>query len=222
MLLLNGFLTITLTSDSPLWSLAYEWFYYIFALAFVLACRRVFSAGAIGIILYGSALLLISLVHNPAIAVAGLIWVFGVIARITFDHEVLRARIWQWVGLALVFGPLVLERRMPLPDFVLGAAVAFMIAHAGWAKFHGGSRLGASLAGFSYSLYVIHFPIMLAVMGILYATGHLPARLPFDQFGIAIAAATLVTTIIAACLFAMLTEDRTTALRKILLAYLTP
>jgi peptidoglycan/LPS O-acetylase OafA/YrhL len=222
MLLLNGFLTTTPMSDDPLWSLAFEWFYYIFALSFVLACRRVFSAGAIGIILYGAALLLLSLVHNPSIAIAGLIWLFGMIARVTFDHEILRGRIWQAVGLALVFGLLVLERRIPLPDFALGAAVAFMIAHAGWGKFHGGSRVGASLAGFSYSLYVIHFPIMLAVMGIVYATGNLPARLPFDPFGIAIAAATLAAAIIAARLFAMLTEDRTAALRKTLLARLTP
>jgi len=221
-LLLNGFLTATLTSNSPLWSLPYEWFYYVFALAFVLAWRRVFSPGAVGIVLYGVALLAISLAHNPEIAISGLIWLFGVIARIAFDHEALRGRALQWLGLVLVVGLLVLERRLPLPDFVLGAAVAFMIAHAGWAKWHGGSRSGASLAGFSYSLYVIHFPMMLVVMGMLYAIGDLPTRLPFDPFGIAIAAATLIAAIIAARLFAMLTEDRTAALRNILLARLLP
>lgn len=221
-LLLNGFLTATLTSDSPLWSLAYEWFYYVFALAFVLCCRRMFSAAAVGIILYAVALLSISLAHNPAIAISGITWLFGAAARIAFDHEVLRGRVLQFLGVALAAGLLVLDRRVPVSDFALGAAVAFLIAHAGWTKFHGGSRLGARLAGFSYSLYVIHFPIMLAVMGILYGAGHLPARLPFNLFGAAAAAATLAAAIIAARLFAMLTEDRTMALRTMLLPRLTP
>ena len=212
--LLNEFLVPTLRVNSPLWSLAYEWFYYIFALAAVLTFRRVWSLGALLVIVYGAALVLISLIHRPAIVVAGSIWLLGVGARIVFDRRILTTRLTFWFGIAVAAIMLIVYRSYLEPDFVLACGVAFMIAHTGWATWHGASRIGDRLAGFSYSLYVVHFPILLALMGVLYATGHLSQRLPFTTSGLLISLAILCIAIVAGRIFAFATEDRTRTIRN--------
>lgn len=212
--LLNEFNSETLTLDSPLWSLAYEWFYYMAALGIVLALRRVHSPAALAIIAYAAVLFVAALVNNREILYLGVVWLLGVGANVLFRQHVLKIPFLRWLGLALVIGSLIAVRFMTVNPLVLGAAVAFMIAHCGWAQWRGGARWGEKLASFSYSFYLVHFPITLLVLGLLYRFDHLRHRLPLDAKGIGIAFATLAGAIVFARLFAFCTEDRTRMVRN--------
>lgn len=218
--LLNEFLTPTLKINAPLWSLAYEWFYYMMILAAILVYRRVCSKAAYIVIFYAIALLAISLIRSPAIAESGLIWLFGLFSRIIFNHGLLRGkRLCLW-GLLIVFVLLVVSRFYHVPDYVLGVGIALLIAVADWSDWHGGAKFGEALASFSYSLYVVHFPVLLGAMGILFAVGDLTARLPFQTFGILMVSLTFMATVFFAKFFAMATENQTRLLRNFLLRHL--
>ncbi len=99
----------------------------------------------------------------------------------------------------------------------LGALISFMIAHRGWADWRRGSVWGEKLAAFSYSFYVVHFPITVVVLGLLFRLGGIRHRLPLDAKGLAVALATLAVAIVFARIFAFFTEDRTLAVRHIML-----
>jgi len=214
--LLNELNASTLYIDSPLWSLTYEWFYYMAALGVVLALRKVLSPASLLIMGYAAALFAWALISNREILFLGLVWSMGAVANIAFKQRVLEHPALQKLGIFLVLGLLVIVRFMSLNDLLLGAAVAFMIAHRNWAEWRGGEHWGKKLAAFSYSFYLVHFPITILVLGFLYRFDHLRHRLPLDAKGIGIAFATLVGAIVFARIFACLTEDRTRAVRNLL------
>jgi peptidoglycan/LPS O-acetylase OafA/YrhL len=219
--MLNELVAPTLETNGPLWSLAYEWSYYVVGLAAVLACRRILSPAALLVIAYGAFLLLLCLVNQPDIIFSGLCWSAGAVSRVIFNRRWLRGALTQATGIALVGAVLALQRKYPTPDPVLGVALALMIAHCGWASWKLGTSLGERLAGFSYSLYAMHFPILLAVTGVMLAAGWLPQqRLPFNIFGFAAATAVLLLIVAAARLFAYFTEDHTGLVRRTMMRWL--
>ena len=219
-LMLNEIIVSTLDSNGPLWSLAYEWSYYIIGLAVVLAYRRVFSAGTLLVIAYGAILLGLSAYHQPNILFAGLSWLAGIGARLAFNAGLLRGRVTLLAGVACVVLLLALEALVPLPDPVLGLGIALMIAHPAWRRWRFLETTGEYLASFSFTFYAMHFPVMLGIMGLLFAAGMLPARLPFNATGLGVVGMTFVVLTLCARGFASVTEDRTVALRKALLGWL--
>ncbi len=218
--MLNDVVVPTLDSNGPLWSLAYEWSYYIIGLAAVLAYRRIVSPWALLVMAYGAVLLGLCAYHQPNILFAGLSWLAGIGARLAFNAGLLRGRLMLLAGVACVILLLALEALIPLPDPVLGLGVALMIAHPAWRRWRFLEAAGERLASFSFTLYAMHFPVMLGIMGVLFAAGMLPARLPFDAAGFGVVGATFVVIMLCARGFAYVTEDRTADLRKILLGWL--
>lgn len=216
--LLNEFNSSTLDIDSPLWSLAYEWFYYMAALGAVLALRKVFSPASLLVICYAAALFLWALIFHREILYLGLVWLMGAVANIAFKRRMLTNPIYLWAGIGLFLGllGLMLIRFMILNDLVLGTAVAFLIAHRNWAEWRGGEHWGEKLSAFSYSFYVVHFPITILVLGALYRFDHLQHRLALDAKGIGIAVGTLAGAIVFARIFAFFTEKRTRFVRNLL------
>ena len=218
--MLNDVVVPTLDANGPLWSLAYEWSYYIIGLAAVLAYRRVFSPWAALVIAYGAVLLALSAYHQPNILFAGLSWLAGIGARLAFNAGLLRGRLMLLAGVASVVLLLALEAVVPMPDPVLGLGVALMIAHPAWQRWRFLDATGERLASFSFTLYAMHFPVMLGIMGLLFAAGMLPARLPFNATGLAVVGATFAVLMLCARGFAYVTEDKTVLLRKALLGWL--
>jgi peptidoglycan/LPS O-acetylase OafA/YrhL len=215
--LLNGFAARTAATDAPVWSLAYEWLYYMIALASVLLIRRVFSWGSSALILYAIGLVALSVIFTPVMLYLGLIWVLGTIAHLVFDRQMIRGVALRYGSLALLIGLLVLDRFSPLPQMLLGFAVALVIAHHGWSDWNYGSRWGGKLADFSYSFYMVHYPVIIAAMAVLYRLGRLQNRLSFQVENLFIGICVLGIAIVFARGFAFVTEDRTGELRKALL-----
>jgi peptidoglycan/LPS O-acetylase OafA/YrhL len=100
---------------------------------------------------------------------------------------------------------------------LIGLATAFVIANRDWASWKMGASWGEKLAGFSYSFYLTHFPITVAILGMLYRCGITAQRLPLNGASLAIMLLTLAFAVVAARLFALVTEDRTRNVRDFLL-----
>jgi peptidoglycan/LPS O-acetylase OafA/YrhL len=160
-------------SNGPLWSLSYEFWYYIL---FPLCCivgfyvfRRLFT------IKYFIAsiivLVLVILLLTKAILLYYLIWLAGLIPF--FLH--LKSRAFKYIIPAVILIYLlcgrILTNILPseLIDGIFGILIAFWISAfdnvIAKNKFY---FFNERIASFSYSIYLVHFPFMLMILTLLY------------------------------------------------------
>lgn len=210
----------TFGSNGPLWSLAYElWFYLLFPLALRVAIApKMLEKGLAAAALVGSALIV-----GEGVLFSFPIWLLGTalvqLPRPT-RHERLR-RLLPWATFAVFMGVLALTRVGGgwWKDYALGLACALwvwsIIAMPG-ADTPPRSRawkLAITTAAFSYTLYAIHLPLVFlarALLGDWQAGGRSqPGLATFALYFGLIAAIGLI-----AWGFARLTEDQTGQLRR--------
>jgi peptidoglycan/LPS O-acetylase OafA/YrhL len=211
-------------SNGPLWSLSYEFWYYIISPALVLAAAS--WSGIRNRLLYvGLAVFLLWFV-GPQISLYFLIWLVGVVAgylrRTTnFGPPRVQALLSAVAGL-IFFGVLAWGRTHRfssdiLTDYVIGLCFALWL----FALIHGSrqdvspSYAGAAkkLSGFSYTLYLTHFPVLLLLRAWLDPLGNWqpdPRHL-FYASGIAL------LMLSYAYIVAEFTEARTASVRRRLL-----
>jgi len=213
-LLINETVGPTIFVNSPLWSLAYEWFYYMAALAIVLLVRRVFISATAILFAYVALLIIVVLMSKPAIIMGGIVWTMGLVAKIASDRRWLGGRASLLAGIALTIGALAYSRTHVVDDCVIGALLAFVIAHARWRAWSAGEKFGRRLADFSFSLYVTHMPIAALVIVLVQSSGFLRERMQFGFGGVAMVVVLSALTIAFSRLFAMATEERTGELRR--------
>lgn len=217
---LQGILTSTFGSDGPLWSLSYEfWYYMLFPLAFFalrrqtkttprLLCIALFAAIAFlvrgPILLYFSVWLAGALLHRipqltlPQSSAARLRWLAVLLAIPVFLAIGKQKLVSEGVGDAgiaimsfLVLWCLLSARNVPAPQ---GSGVPLI-------------RVSAR---FSYSLYTLHLPLLLLLKSVIQGNRRwTPSPLLF-----LLALAPLALTIIYAYAVASLTEFHTDTLRR--------
>lgn len=204
LLFVQHILVHPLGSNGPLWSVAYEfWFYLWFAAAFVAIRRR----------RPGPALLLFALgAMSPPLLYGFLAWLTGVAAY----HFRVRLSGRSLVPLGTLLGLALIWARVGdwfAEDLILGlAAAAFIAALAARDPrcppiLDPVARFGAMG---SFSLYAVHFPIMALAAGLIVG----PSRLPPSIASIIVVLSVLIAVIAVAIPFARLTEARTPALRR--------
>lgn len=157
----------TLGSNGPLWSLAYEWWYYVlFPLAVLPFLPRqspwrrlawLAAAIALGALIY------------PRILLYGLLWLLGAAARLAPRSPV------PWpsaMAVVLAIAAVALSRIShlgsgeltdTLADFALGVVFwLFLVSvmHGRTTATLPATSLHTALAGYSYSLYLLHFPLL--------------------------------------------------------------
>lgn len=209
-----------LGSNGPLWSLAYEWWYYIIfgALATLFYARSIALKVSAGL-----ALMVAAYLPSAELLLWGLMWVLGVGVYLYGTSQLPKPP--RWLGLAVFALALVATRlshssegptasdpmvvRFSI-DFAFAASFAFfLLAFWGRDGADSGARLHEWLASFSFSTYLIHFPIYV----FLSAVAH-------DVFGIsitqqpgapALAFMALAVACVLACAygFSLITEKRT-------------
>ena len=201
-------------SNGPLWSVAFEFWYYIwFPSAWLLLRSRRLSLGLATFALAWFA---------PALAFGFLSWMCGsllyfVSVRIASPEARARgiAR-WAVFPAAMIFGATLLWARTGdygAEDPLLAAAFSlFLLALMLRAPRQVPvvapvARFGA---GASFSLYATHFPVMAFATALLIGKD----RLPPDALAICLALAVLVGSLVVAWLFAGMTEARTHAVRE--------
>ncbi|MBA1157509.1 acyltransferase family protein [Microvirga mediterraneensis] len=206
--------------NPPLWSLGYEWVFYLIApVLFGLALARFprpVRVGGVALVLVGLGTLAGSLSHwLPWLT----IWLAGALAA-----QIVRARdlplMSGLLGLAAVAAGFVLSRMQIAPvyttDLMVGLGTALAIANGrllGWCPLRKPVGIGAD---FSYSLYLIHVPVTVLLGGVIEHFGW-PSTLVVPGIPVYAAFAGLViSALMASFLFAQLTERHTDRVRRFL------
>lgn len=214
-------------ANPPLWTLSSEfWFYAVFGLAATASMRR----GAARKVLLAGLALAATLVLGPMFWLYLGMWLLGVLAAVVRPPRLPLAL----PGLLLLAGLLVFRRYADAalaPGEALrfaiqyGVCAAMALVLVGWR--HRPPRWAVPLAGFnrtvadfSYSLYLTHFPVMVllvAALGTLTANpGYATGFAPTDPVALATYAAEVTLAFAFAWLFAQATERQTGKVRRFL------
>ena len=157
---LNGILGPSFGSNAPLWSLAYEWWYYVafgaglFAAMSIRARKKI--AVASSVVVLCTALFIMS---GPMFALFPL-WLLGALARATPRRPSVSLAALATFTLLIAIAVSTSLWNL-FGDYLVGfATFGFICAiknqpplEAQW------SRVGTTLAAFSYTLYAVHYPI---------------------------------------------------------------
>lgn len=227
LLMLQGVSVTSLGSNSPLWSLAYEWWYYCL---FFIVLAGVFSKGWARVAWWACGLPL--LLKLPGEIVLWMtIWLMGVATFFVCTAVRVRACV---VVVLLVLTMCVAvtswgdieSGRLQVSDSLLrsfshdllvgvGYSLCLVAVSRGkrgfpWAAFNQWA------AGFSYSMYLLHFPVLLLLVA---ASNHIfGVRLskPLSITSFAFLALIVVLVYVVGYLFSLVTEKHTNSLRKTL------
>jgi peptidoglycan/LPS O-acetylase OafA/YrhL len=178
LLMMQGILTKTLGSNTPLWSLSYEWWYYCL---FAATASAVFSNGGrrLG---FAAAAIFMGVLLPAIILLWGTIWALGIGA-----HAWTRSRAWRphpALGFGLFLIAVVISRLSHNMSADMGAeplsatfardailAAGFFAAILAASRVTGRiplARLNEALAEFSYTTYLCHFPAMMFIVAVLF------------------------------------------------------
>lgn len=214
-LFLQGLAVPTFGSNGPLWSLAYEFWFYLWFPAIFFVLRRRWTIALISLSIA---------VIWPKVALGFVVWLMG--TALYFWDKAANGRervtgkgrrvVFSVLGAAGLFTALMIARLNILPltisDILVGGAFFWCI----WNLLRSDPpfpRLFRCFATYgsraSYSLYAIHYPVLMAILA---ATG-LAARLLPTATAFASLMGLIAFAAIVGWLFSLLTEARTPALR---------
>ena len=201
-------------TNGPLWSLTYEfWYYILFPLGLLLVLG---GSSALTRLLYATLLLALVWYLPGGLLKLGVVWLFGYAVLMLWRRPAvqrLAARRWYAVvslaGFALSMGisrvGLIADQLHA--DLLIGLCFALfmpaMIAHAPTA--HWFERLSTGLSTISYSLYLTHFPLLAFVATI----GLDNRQLPVDATGLTVFIGMLSVCMLYAMLVYWLFERNT-------------
>ena len=218
LLFMQTIIAPTFGSNTPLWSLANEFWYYVFGplVALLARTRRwVLLATPVALLALGAG-------FGLEIVALGATWLAGALA-----YRYARARPRPvLLGALSVFLLVAAAARMArgaaggtLPyDVALAGAFAALLCVAGRPAADEASQahppLAARLAGFSYSLYLVHVPVCFLFSAAVLQHYARPQRLAPDAAALAWYAAGLALAILVAFLMSRVSEARTDDIRR--------
>lgn len=226
--MLQNYVVPPLGSNQPLWSISAEfWFYAIFLLlVFAWFPSR---SWALRLVAFACVAAVCTLLGVPFLVLLGL-WCIGAsIACIP------RRRLRSPALAGLLFLAVLVVARTAnsffdvhaiyreLKNYAVALTFAYLVVCLRGRRYVWLERLAPAndfLAGFSFSLYLLHFPLMLFVLAVLHATGSFDAIAtgfdPTDPRGLAAYMLTIAIVMALAWLFSLATERKTEPLRRLL------
>lgn len=213
----------TFGSNGPLWSLSCEfWYYLTFPLALLLVKNRsrfVSIACAVGLLIWarfvGIEILLLGI---PWLMGVGINYLPAVPARRPWARRLIMAAALMLLGGSLVLGRF--SANIDMTDRLIGVAAALFI----WVTLHcatgplprGYARLAGRSSRSSYTLYLVHLPLLVFIKAAL----HLPRAVP-GWHSCLVALGLLIVTLVYAQLVYELFEKNTDAMRKWIATFVT-
>jgi peptidoglycan/LPS O-acetylase OafA/YrhL len=215
---IGPFPSIMFGENDALWSLSIEfWFYILFPCMLLAFC----SKSATGKIAYGVAAIALGLFLGKQVMPLFAIWLLGTVVLLIPDFKAPRK---LWYRLVLLSVPLtafagafLLSGRSKgfLINFIVGLTFASLLyvirVLFNQRTYQSQSALRSLVlrtAGFSYTLYLTHFPINNLLVSYLNGNKLQPSAASFIIF-----TAIVLATILYAWIISMLTEDRTAEVR---------
>lgn len=201
-------------SNSPLWSLANEFWYYVLFPLGLLACLSRYRGRTR--LLLGIVAVALFIAVGPAIRQQSYVWLLGALLAFLPGHR--NSASLRWIATVLYWPFFIAVNRGnilgPLsPDLALALATTFYLwillgasAPAGSRIFARPSRVGAA---FSYTLYLVHTPLLMLLAGLLVGEGR---WLP-ETTHLLLALGCLLLAIVYGYVVASLTEFRTGTVR---------
>ncbi|MCQ6278883.1 acyltransferase [Bacillus sp. EB600] len=217
---LQGILVKTYGLNGPLWSLSYEFWYYILFPCLVLTFvsrKKKFK------LLYAFLFILISLFVGKRIMIYFLIWLMGAvipfIKPLKIQPKFLKNVILILTSLVAIFSTQYNsgDWEVKWTNFArdLGVAVSFCFLIYLIISFHNNKSINLKiniskhLAGFSYTLYLAHYPLANFIL-----TWLMTPLWPFGKTTLALKLVIAVLVILYSWCFALLTERQTEKVRK--------
>lgn len=206
-------------SNGPLWSLAFEWWYY---LLFPLLAMVLFSNGLLRKIIGGlGSVCIVALLPINTLLYFG-VWLMGVVVR-TGIIPSFAGRIPSCLVFVIVMASIRSFGSDSLYlDYLLGVSFAFFIneVHQNPVKMSGISdffvKLNSFLADFSFSMYVLHFPFILLIINVLNSYFAFSIeRQPTIQ-NILLFSVMMLLTYVYAYIVSIFTENKTSSIRNVL------
>lgn len=228
LLMLQSYVVPPLGSNQPLWSISAEfWFYAIFPLlVFAWLPSR---SKAVRLLAFVCVAAVCTLLGVNFLVLLGL-WCIGAAIACVPGRRI------GPPGLAglLFLGMLIVARAAnsffdanelyrELKNYAVALTFAYLVVCLRGRRYAWLEHLApvnSFLAGFSFSLYLLHFPVMLFVLAVLHATGSFDAIAsgfdPTDPRGLATYILTIAIVMTLAWLFSLGTERKTEGLRRLL------
>jgi peptidoglycan/LPS O-acetylase OafA/YrhL len=218
---LQGIFCEPLGMNLPLWSLGFEWVFYLFSpILFIITLARVpilVKAGAVALLFLGLHYFAGPLVRWLPLL---MIWLAGAMAaKISRQRDL--PLVLGLAGLTAVMVGFLLSRMQVVPiygtDLIVGLGTALAVANKRllrWGLFGRPIRIAAD---FSYSLYLIHIPVTVFLGGVIEHFGW-PSRLVAPGVpAYAVFAGLVAASLVLAALYAQATERHTSRVRQLLL-----
>lgn len=219
LLFLQGIRSSIFGSNSALWSLTYEFWYYVFfgALLLIFFRRKLpHKILAAGFLLWAG-----NYLHNGLLITKFAIWLLGVLAFVLSTKPQLHGYKKPGLTLALlaVLGSLALRpfyQRIGEynSDFITGFLTWLLVLGLTMAGSQTlpavYSRLARIIAGFSFSLYVVHLPILVFIRALLSPR----EKLTLTLLNFTVALFVFLFTLACGYLFSLVTEAHTERLRR--------
>ena len=171
-------------SNGPLWSLANEFWYYVIFPLLALGCVSFFSSYGRtqksqffkGLVYFTVAAAILFWLPKYLIAL-GLIWLMGVavwwLSNRLFHNKIAVSLIWRILLLPIFLGCLIASKSGHWigSDWMVGGSFSIlMLTLLGpWKKVRWWSRGFTGLSEISYTLYVVHFPILFLIISLGFA-----------------------------------------------------
>ncbi|MDZ8109721.1 MAG: acyltransferase [Nostoc sp. DedQUE12a] len=212
-------------SNKVLWSLAYEfWYYMLFPLIILLFCVKSIKLRILYAVLSGAILLLV----GSQIRIYFLIWLMGALISFFPTSKLLTKRklLNSLILLSIVVLCLVITLQRFLPneltaDFLIGICTAvmiyFLVNDRTKIKKEGlYEKISRGLAGCSYTLYLVHMPILSFIRACFIKESHWQP----DILHLSFATVIVVFIFLYAVAIAHFTEAKTDKLRNIIMSWI--
>ncbi len=222
--LLNQFITKTIPINGVLWSLAYEWFFYLISFFVV----SLFAPAALKLRIFLLAIILALFFFDNLEGRTALqflpIWILGLVAYIlnkkvsTFKYST------RWMPLLAFCVGLIAWRLHSFDEIYVGVLSAVLCSYASTYQTHQKSLFSAAstrLADFSFSLYCLHAPIVIGALALLQSKGMFLERAIPSVESLGLYLLLSITVYSSAYLFSLVTERKTRILRNGLISLLS-
>lgn len=218
---IEPFIGTGIGSNGVLWSLGYEWvFYFVFpvvvlAAGFVAGRLRLPKSATACALVIATAVLLV-VIHQGWGALFWLVWTSGALAHVLVETG--RVPVWlRWSGAVLCVGGLLAAPfvNAKLSIVMIGFGFAAFLSLFPKAERGIDGRADKLLAGFSYSFYVVHLPILAFLTLVFVKAGLIvPGGVAVGVVGWACLAVMMTAAVAVAYVFGRLFEDNTDRVRR--------